>query len=231
MKLTERQKKMLELFETRERLKVKELTKLFYVSDMTVRRDLDELEGMGYITRFRGGAVYNGVSENMPIRQRFFVDEEEKKALARKAAQYLQNDSSVFIDSSATCAYLMGHIKKHQNIKVFTNSVNTLQIASRLKISCVLIGGEYDAADMCLVGPLAEQFAEQINVDVAFFSSQGYDSDGTVSDTDLLQTTVRKRIMKNSGQNVFLFEKNRMNKKYLYTLCTVENDIVIILND
>ena len=76
MKLTERQKKMLELFETRERLKVKELTKLFYVSDMTVRRDLDELEGMGYITRFRGGAVYHGVSENMPIRQRFFVDEE-----------------------------------------------------------------------------------------------------------------------------------------------------------
>jgi len=122
-------------------------------------------------------------------------------------------------------------IKKYQNIRLFTNSVNTLRMASRLKMPCVLIGGEYNAADMCLEGSLAELFAEQINVDVAFFSSKGISADGVISDPELPQTTVRKRIMKNSGQNIFLFEKNRMNKKYLYTLCTVENDIVIILND
>lgn len=230
MMLTGRKKEIMELFETKERLGVQELARRFYVSDMTIRRDLAELEDEGYITRYRGGAVYNGLQQNMPIRQRFFVDEEEKKSLARRAAAYLRSDISVFIDSSATCAYILGHIKKHQNIKLFTNSVNTLQMASRLKLPCVLIGGEYDDSDMCLVGPMAEEFAEQINVDLAFFSSQGYmPQDGIISDTDLRQTAVRKKILKNADQSIFLFEKNRLGQKFLYTLCKVGEDMVVIV--
>jgi len=79
---------------------------------------------------------------------------------------------------------------------------------------------------------MAEEFAEQINVDLAFFSSQGYmPQDGIISDTDLRQTAVRKKILKNADQSVFLFEKNRLGQKFLYTLCKVGEDMVVIVGE
>lgn len=55
---------------------------------------------------------------------------------------------------------------------IITNSLNALQTSSKLQIPCILIGGEYYEKDMCFVGSIAEQYAEQFNIDVAFFHQE-----------------------------------------------------------
>lgn len=231
MDLSGRKKDIFDLFQDKQRLTVKELAETLFVSEMTIRRDLKELETAGYLRRFRGGAVYRPQAEVLSIHNRYYVAEDEKKELARRAATYLRDGMTVFLDSSSTCSYIIGHMKKHKGIQIFTNSINALHLASKLQLPCVLTGGEYMPRDMCLVGALAEEFTAKLNVDLAFFTSLGFSDDGVISDVDLPQTAVRKQVLKNAKKSVFLFEKNKLHKKYIYTLCTAEDGVDILKSD
>ena len=231
MEIENRKKDILDILYEKERVSVAELAKALYVSEMTIRRDLKELEENGILKRYRGGAVLTVMSSELPASKRFFLDEDEKKALGKQAAKYLTDNISVFIDSSSTCQYVIPYIKNFENITIITNSINTLLAATKNQIKCVLIGGEYYSKDECFVGALARRFAEEFNVDVAFISTLGISEDGVISDSDLDQTMIRRSILTRAGKKIFLFEKNKLNKKYLYTLCRKDDaDDVIISN-
>ena len=231
MEIENRKKDILDILYEKERVSVAELAKALYVSEMTIRRDLKELEENGILKRYRGGAVLTVMSSELPASKRFFLDEDEKKALGKQAAKYLTDNISVFIDSSSTCQYVIPYIKNFENITIITNSINTLLAATKNQIKCVLIGGEYYSKDECFVGALARRFAEEFNVDVAFISTLGISEDGVISDSDLDQTMIRRSILTHACKKIFLFEKNKLNKKYLYTLCRKDDaDDVIISN-
>ena len=229
MLITGRKKEILELLYEKGRVVVSEISKTMYVSEMTVRRDLKELEKGGYIKRYRGGAVLKNSKGEMPISERFLFDKEEKEELCKKCEVFLGDNMSVFIDSSSTCQYLIPHISKFKDVTIVTNSVRALTLAASLHIPCFLIGGNYYEQDMCLVGPVAEQYAAEINVDVAFFTTAALDADGRISDFDIRQTMIRKLIMKNAKKNVFLFEQHKLNRRMLYTLCKKEDATAVII--
>ena len=63
------------------RVSVKTLSKTLYVSEMTIRRDLTEMEKGGYIKRYRGGAILKADAREMPITERFLIDANEKVTL------------------------------------------------------------------------------------------------------------------------------------------------------
>ncbi len=221
--LQERQKQIYDILCETGKIYVKELAKTLFVSEMTVRRDLSEMEKAGVLKRFRGGAVFCTEENEVPISQRIFIETEEKKKLCRYAEKYIANNLNIFIDSSSTCLFLVPLLRKYTGIKIYTNSINVLQIASRLHIPCFLTGGEYYENDMCFVGSFAEEAARGLNPDVSFFSSLGFSEDGVISDKETGETAVRRILMKNSKKTVFLFEKNKLGKKYVYTLCRKED--------
>lgn len=226
--ISERQKEILEILYQKGRVSVAELSKTLYVTEMTVRRDLTEMEKGGFLRRYRGGAVLKINLGEMPITERLLLDKDEKEELAKKALPYLRDGMSVFLDSSSTCQYLIPHLAQQKNVTVLTNSVAVLLSASKLHLPCILIGGEYYEQDMCMVGSLAEQYVRDLNVDVAFFTTAAISEDGIISDFDLRQTMIRKIVMQNAKQNIFLFESEKRGKKLLYTLCH-ENDVTAVL--
>lgn len=218
MTLNDRKKEIFDILCKDGKVSVTMLAQKLYVSEMTIRRDLSDMEKNGILRRYRGGAVLT-MHEELPVSERFWVDEKYKKSLAKQAAEYVEDNYTVYIDSSSTCQYIIPHLGKFKNITVITNSVKALMIASGLQISCILIGGLYYTHDMCFVGSIAEQYAAQFNVDVSFFSTLAISDDGIISDSDIEQTTIRRIIMDRAGKNVFLFEPSKFGKKYFYTLC------------
>lgn len=231
MKLSERQKEIFNLICENKKMSVKELSSALYVSGMTVRRDLAELSKNGYVKRYRGGAMCLPENKSFPVSSRMHIEEDEKRALAKKAAEFLEDGLNIFIDSSSTSQFIIPHIKKFENIKIITNSVNALISASEFHIPCFIIGGDYLESDMCLVGTVAEKQAENLNVDMAFITTQGITEDGAITDSSPEITGVKEQIMKNAKHTVFLFEKSKIGIKGLYTICrkTDENVTVITL--
>lgn len=232
MAVTGRQKDILTLLYAKGRVTVSELSQTLYVSEMTVRRDLDEMEKGGYLSRYRGGAVLRPSDGEMPVSERFFMNKEEKKELAARAEAYLSDGMTVYLDSSSTCAYLLPHLAKYKGITLVTNSVKALLSASEAHIPTILIGGEYYEQDMCLVGSLAEESVRALNVDVAFFTTAAYDEEsGVISDFDLRQTAIRKLMLQNAKQSIFLFESYKRNKKMLYTLANKKDVTAVLLSE
>lgn len=228
MILNDRQNELLKLLKEQGRMSVKKLSQHFFVSEMTVRRDLKEMEKCGYLQRYNGGAVYIG-ENTLPFNLRKFTHLKEKKPIIENAKKYLKDSQTIFIDSSSTCMYIIPALAEYRNIKLVTNSVQSLITAAEYHIPCIITGGECYEADMCCIGSLTEEFLRKINVDVAFLSASGVSEDGIVTDNDIMQTGVRKIIMQNSKKNVFLLDKSKVGKKYTYTLCgRDENNEVII---
>ena len=221
MQLSGRKREIFDLLCKRRSMTVAELAKILYVSEMTVRRDLTALEAHGFVTRYRGGAVAR-TEGTLPLSERMHLEEDEKRALCERAAAYLADGISVFVDFSSTCQFILPQLKKFSGITLITNSVKALSTAEALKLPCHLLGGDYCEKEMCLLGPSAERAADTVNVDVAFFSVQGYDTDGTLTDGSLPAVSFRERIMKNAALSVFLFERAKLGKRYLYTLTPPE---------
>ena len=226
-----RQKEILEILYRNGRASVAELSHALFVSEMTVRRDLCEMEKGGFLRRYRGGAVLKINTGEMPIGERLLLDRQEKEELAKRCTVYLFDNATVYIDSSSTCQYILPYLSQYKNITVVTNSVSALLALGKLHIFTILIGGEYYEQDMCTVGSLAERYIRELNVDVAFYTTSAISDDGVISDIDLKQTTIRKYMMKNAQKNVFLFEKEKFGKKHLYTLCTTEDVTAILTAD
>jgi len=229
MKLSERQKEIFNLICENKKMSVEELSSALYVSGMTVRRDLAELSRNGYVKRYRGGAMCLPENKSFPVSSRMHIEEDEKRALAKKAAEFLEDGLNIFIDSSSTSHFLIPHVKKFENIKIITNSVNVLLSVSEFHMPCFLIGGEYCESDMCLVGTAAEKEAEKLNVDVAFISTEGITKDGKITDSSPDITGVKEGILTGANKKVFLFEKSKVGVRGLYTICHKEDENVIVV--
>ena len=226
--INERQKEILGILYQNGRASVAELSRTLFVSEMTVRRDLIEMEKGGFLRRYRGGAVLKINMGEMPIGERLLLDRKEKEELAKKCTDYLHDNATIFIDSSSTCQYILPYLSQYKNITVVTNSISALLTLGKMHIFTILIGGEYYEQDMCTVGSLTERYVNELNVDIAFYTTAAISNDGVISDFDLKQTMIRKCVIKNASKNVFLFEREKFGKKYLYTLCTTE-DVTVIL--
>ena len=209
--MNERQKEILEILYRNGRASVTELSGVLFVSEMTVRRDLSEMEKGGFLRRYRGGAILKINTGEMPIGERLLLDQKEKEAIAAKCTAYLGDGMTVFIDSSSTCQYILPYLSQYKNITVVTNSISALLTLGKMHIFTILIGGEYYEQDMCTVGSLAERYVHELNVDVAFYTTAAISHDGVISDFDLKQTMIRKYVMKNANKNVFLFEKEKFD--------------------
>lgn len=223
-----RQDEILIILKKRGNVSVKELSSELFVSEMTVRRDLAELEKCGFLTRYRGGAACKTKGSDYPINIRCKFCEKGKRELAALAAKHIRDDSLVFLDSSTISTYIVMHISEKNNVRIVTNSVYIALIAAQFHIPCDLVGGKYVEKDMCLVGNVAIRQLSEINPDIAFISSSSLSDDGIISDGNEQQTEVRRAAIKNAKKRVFLFDSAKLHRVDTFNLCRVsKSDIVI----
>ena len=230
MILNDRQAEILDFLKENGRASVRRLAGTFYVSEMTIRRDLKEMERDGHVKRYSGGAIYCDDEGFLPAEIRRSLHSKEKSLIARQAEKYLRDDITIYIDSSSTCLYVIPLLAGYKNVRIVTNSVQCVLIAAKYRIPCTLAGGRYYEHDMCTVGSVTESFLRDINVDLCFFSSLGLSDDGVITDNDADQTAVRKAVMANAARVVILISGNKLHSKYLYTLCRAEDvaDIICV---
>ena len=120
----ERFQKLLGLLEADEFMTVQELSRQLNVSMPTVRRDLADLAAQNRIIRSHGGAMrMNEKSSAIPVDFRRSVNAKEKAAIAKVAAEFIHNESVIFLDASTTAAYLFDYLQEFRNLIVVTNSL------------------------------------------------------------------------------------------------------------
>jgi len=176
---TERQKKIIHEIENKEVVSVADLTTNLQVSEITIRRDLDELEKLGKIQRVRGGARSNDPAlSEPPVVQRQLDQVVEKEAIAARALDFIQDGETIALESGSTTMALARKIaaQKWQNLQVVTNSVLLLNLLLRVRgINMAFVGGFVDANELCSYGKLTEEALSHFHIEKYFCGCRGLD--------------------------------------------------------
>ena len=118
---------------------VTELAKEFDVTEETIRRDLDKLEKEGLASKTYGGAVtIQNSSVDLPYNVREVANVEEKKLIAEKFSELIQDGDRLMLDSSSTAHYIVKALKEKKNLTIITNSVKIL-LSSFLPLFCFIV--------------------------------------------------------------------------------------------
>ena len=153
----DRRSRIQDLLSQKSPVTVSELAELFGASEMTVRRDLDELEARGVCQRIHGGATSLRVQEYRPPPyppnpQREQCQVREKMAIGQAAAALVRPGDVIAVDSGTTAAYLAQALRAIYPLTVITNSIRVLdqlhdiiQIASDFPWRHPLVGRAHGA--------------------------------------------------------------------------------------
>ncbi len=232
MKLTKRQREILDILKEQQYAKVEYLAKKTYISPSSVRRDLQYMENHGLVERDYGGVRMAGHErKNPPIQVRKSKDKTAKRELAIRASALVHSGYSVLLDSSTTSFYMVEHLAKLKNITVFTNNLDTAMACIEQGLTVYVIGGRSLRGMPVMSGSYAEEMLEKISVDIAFFSSYGISSEGIVSDTSEEENKMRKIMMAHSQKNVLLLDKTKIGRSAPHILCSIESIDHLITND
>lgn len=171
-----RQEKIKEYIEARGLASVQELAEHFNVSDMTVRRDLEELRLQDVIERIHGGAVAKNAPKLLlqpPLIRRMDDQIEEKQAIARGVAELLENNEKIFLGSGTTTYWIAEEIKNRSDLIVFTNALTVANILAFSSVHLIVIGGMLRKSELSLIGHFALSNLEGLRVDKVIFGTYG----------------------------------------------------------
>lgn len=202
---------------------VKNLAQKLYASEATIRRDLTELERRGLVKRLHGGAaLIDGVQRELPLFLREQQNVAAKRDVAARAAQYLRDGQVIFMDASSTVMFLIKYFEGYQNLTIVTNGMKTAQVLSGLSHKTYCTGGLMLHNSSAYVGDYAADFVRHFNADVFFFSSRGVSEDGRITDASSEENHIRRVMLEQSRQHIFLCDSSKRGKTYCYNLCRLD---------
>lgn len=208
----ERLNKIKEILFREKRVDVLELSKLFSVTEVTIRRDLDKLEQEGFLIKTYGGAVLN---EDYVIKP-FPIDYddsniEEKRMIGKIAAQMIENGEAIYLSPGTTCIEIARNIKD----KKLTVVTNDLLIAYELKdsvgIKVIVTGGDLIQSTSILVGGFTLQALNGIYINKAFVGVSGVNLSSGYTVDSYEEVMVIQAVKKISSEIIIVADYSKFN--------------------
>jgi DeoR/GlpR family transcriptional regulator of sugar metabolism len=226
----ERQQKIVEYLKVHNSASVDELAENVYASLSTIRRDLSELEGCGFVYRYHGCAIINiDRNEGMFSHFRESTQVDEKSKIADLAERFIKSSASYFFDASTTCIPLAMKLKKFHDIKLVTNGLHlTTLFTQDPQISITCTGGDYNTNYEDFGGAVALNTINMMHADFFFFSCSGFSLD--MGTTDRRDPIYKKAFWENSGKHILLCCSSKFDKNFFYK-CFKPSDIDYIVTD
>ncbi|KXT72424.1 Lactose phosphotransferase system repressor [Streptococcus sp. DD10] len=211
---------------------VKDLTSRLGVTDMTIRRDLIELEQQDFLVRVHGGAhrkVRDGLIEASHS-EKNMINVEEKKIIAQKCAQLIENGDTVFIGSGTTTDFI-GDYLEDKEVSIVTNS---LPIFEKLKdnpnCDIILVGGRYRVKTQTFVGQFANKLLQEIKVSKAFIGVNGIDGHN-VTTANEEEGNGNAIILNNAIEKYIVADNSKFDSYSFYTFYRMDDLNAVITDD
>lgn len=232
MLANERHTRILEELERRGSVRVSHLVRLLGVSDMTIRRDLDNLRRLGLLEKVHGGATLRkvGSTDEPGFAAKSARELREKEAIAARAATLVQPGSAVAITAGTTTHALARHLTAVPDLTVVTNSVwvaDVLQTSGRSDVTALLTGGLRTPSD-ALVGPIAAEALRSLHVDVVFMGVHGMDPEAGFTTPNLMEAETNRAMVDSARRLVVLADSTKWGVLGLSTIVPLAAASVVV---
>lgn len=184
------------------------------VAVQTIRRDLRQLCADGLLERIHGGAVLPSGVSNIGYGDRRALNRDLKLRIARRAAQLIPDNASLFLNIGTTTEAVAHALHAHQNLMVVTNNLNVANIlAGNAGCDVVVAGGSLRRSDGGLVGDLAAIAIDQFKVDFAVIGTSAIDLGGDLLDFDPQEVRVSQQVIKSARATILVADSTKFARK------------------
>ncbi|SNY64732.1 DeoR/GlpR family DNA-binding transcription regulator [Paractinoplanes atraurantiacus] len=232
MTISERHRRILDAVQHAGQAGVAELAALTGTSEMTVRRDLEQLAEQGMLERYRGGArslVLRG--EEPPFALRTQDDLGAKRRIAAAVADLIADGEAVVVDSGTTCLEVARALtgRRLTVMPLSMHAANAMAGAPQLRL--LLPGGELRANELALTGPLAEASLAALRFDTAVLGCCGLTADGLTA-YDLADAAVKRAIIASAHRVVAVADPAKFTRTALAFVAPVSAlDMIVTTGD
>jgi DeoR/GlpR family transcriptional regulator of sugar metabolism len=196
---------------------VSELAERFAVSEMTVRRDLRELELAGKLERVHGGALSSSVEP--PFAQIAVEHLDVKDRIGRAAADLVQDGQTVMIDIGTTTLQVACHLRGRKVTVITSNLAAFEELAADPDIELILPGGIVRRNYRSLVGVLAEDTLRQLHADIAFLGASGITQDLSVMDSTMIEVPIKRAMLAAADRAVLCVDAGKFAMGGVVRVC------------
>ena len=220
--------------ETDQKVLVIDLANLLDVTPETVRRDLAELEMNEQLSRIHGGAVpFVTTHKEMVYEKKMSLHKEEKKKIAKRAAELIQDGDTIAVDVGSTAVHIADMLENVQGLTVVTNSLsaagrfNLAIEEKRMTGQVIMLPGVTNPYQASVKGTYTVEFLRRFNFNLAFISCGGVTKDA-VYDFDMDESLISEAMIRYSQEAILLTDSSKLNKKSLFQICPISNITKII---
>ncbi|TFD12137.1 DeoR/GlpR family DNA-binding transcription regulator [Cryobacterium sp. TMT4-10] len=193
---------------------VEDLASQFDVTASTIRRDLATLDAQGRLVRTYGGAVSLVSHAETSLRERMGEAFEEKRAIARWAADQVRPGEILLLDAGSTVAAVAHELRSANDLRVATVGLTVLEEladAEGIRVDC--LGGRLRPLSQSFLGPLTEAALERMTFDRAFLGADAVTAGRGICEADLEQTRLKELMARRAGTIYVLAHGAKLGKK------------------
>ncbi len=231
LKIDIRRNKILEELKREGKVYVAELSRTLGVTPVTVRNDLQALEGDGYLIRMSGGAVYSnrntekpGIPESIPI-----SEIESKEAIAESIASLINSGDTIFINSGTTTHLVAEELKRRNNLNIVTNSLSVATLLGDVStFRVILLGGEINTKYKFTYGGDAQEQLGHYQADWAIMAIDGISMQNGVTTYHAEEAIIDRMMMKAAKRVLIAADHTKIGRAGFMKVCDCSADITLI---
>lgn len=212
-------------------ISVTDIVEKLNVSDMTVRRDLTELEDEGALRRVHGGAISQ---EQYPKKELSHDDKKvinihEKTSVALKAIELINEDDIIFIGPGTTMEIMAQNLQQ-MNCQIYTNCLPVFNTLIEKDIDVYLLGGRIKRNTQAFNGYLTLNVLENLKFHKAFFSANAVNNNSIMTAT-IEEGKTQERALDNSTEKFLLLDSSKVGKEDFFTYYPLDGVTSVIINN
>lgn len=217
--LNPRQQALVERVKREGSCSVDSLATAFDVTPQTIRRDILQLEQVGQLRRYHGGATLPGSADNLAYATRQTLQSAEKRLIAEVVAQHIPDHSSLFISLGTTTEEVAKALHRHRGLRIVTNNLHVaMMMCDYPAAEVTVVGGVVRPRDRGVTGEAAIDLIRQFNVDYAVIGISSIDSSGTLRDFDYREVRVTQAVMAQAQQVFLVADHSKFDRPALVRL-------------
>ncbi len=210
----QRREKIIELIRENGSARVAYLSRLFKVSEPTIRQDLVKIETAGEIARDHGGAYLRSISDNVSsLSLKHTENMDLKKRIGEKAAGFVKENSSIILDSGTTVTELARSLAGFKELRVITNGLNiALILGANPGMEGHMTGGEFKAPTLSLTGDKAAVFFQNMHVQQLFLAAAGVSVEDGLTYPGFSDLPVKQAMIDSAEEVYLLVDSTKINR-------------------
>ena len=207
----------------------------FNISKSTVRRDLSEILKDTNLKKTYGGITLKNKWGNKKyltsFSERNIENADKKLAISKKAANIVEDNDVIFIDSGTTTFYMVDYLGNVNNLTILTNNLEVIFRAVKYKnINLISLSGTLSRETLSFVGATSISTIKNFNISKAFMATTGFSIMNGVTNSSPLESDIKRTVISKSNKIILLADSSKFNSVSLMTYCNLE-DIDILVTD